>query len=78
MRKVKKESRVEHEVVCITEWRGVDGARKWLLVKRPENGELVMDELWCDVRATVVHASWVVHLSSGGTKTCLCAASELR
>lgn len=38
MRKVKKESRVEHEVVCVTEWRGSNDDRRWLLVKRPEKG----------------------------------------
>jgi A/G-specific adenine glycosylase len=38
MRKEKKVSRVEDEVVCITEWR-YQGKRSWLFVKRPEKGK---------------------------------------
>jgi hypothetical protein len=37
MKKVKKESRVEHEAVVITEWQS-EGETKWLLLKRPEKG----------------------------------------
>lgn len=40
MKKVKKESRVEHEVVVVTEWRGVD--KRFLFVKRPEKGEFFL------------------------------------
>lgn len=41
MRKEKKASRVEHEVVCITEWHSPSGEeRRWLLLKRPEKGLL--------------------------------------
>ena len=44
MRKEKKASREEAEVVCITEWRdpssnGEKGDRYWLFIKRPEKGE---------------------------------------
>lgn len=39
MRKAKKASREENEVVVVTEWRGKDDAKRWLLVKRPEKGE---------------------------------------
>lgn len=39
MKKEKKASREEHEVVCVTEWRGPRGPR-WLFTKRPEKGEL--------------------------------------
>ncbi|KAL1413596.1 hypothetical protein Q8F55_001371 [Vanrija albida] len=38
MKKEKKASRVEDEVVCVTEWRGAAGS-KWLFTKRPEKGE---------------------------------------
>lgn len=38
MRKEKKTSREEQEVVCVTEWS--DGKdRKWLFTKRPEKGK---------------------------------------
>lgn len=43
MRKEKKASREENEVVCLTEWRGLEGsgeAPSWLFVKRPEKGQL--------------------------------------
>lgn len=40
MRKVKKTSRSEDEVVCVTEWR-CKGEQSWLFVKRPEKGLLV-------------------------------------
>lgn len=40
MRKDKKVSRTEEEVVSIVEWRGDDGSRKWLFVKRPDKGRL--------------------------------------
>lgn len=36
MRKEKKVSRAEEEVVCVVEWRGTP--RRWLFVKRPEKG----------------------------------------
>ncbi|ORY32556.1 DNA glycosylase [Naematelia encephala] len=39
MRKEKKASRVEEEVVGVVEWRGEQG-RRWLLTKRPEKGLL--------------------------------------
>ncbi|CAK9783752.1 DNA glycosylase [Cutaneotrichosporon oleaginosum] len=39
MKKAKKESRVEHEAVVLTEWIGVDD-RRWLFLKRPEQGLL--------------------------------------
>ena len=39
MKKVKKASREENEVVVVTEWR-VGDERRWLLSKRPEKGEL--------------------------------------
>jgi hypothetical protein len=38
MRKDKKVSRVQEEVVSVVEWRGPDGVRNWLFVKRPEIG----------------------------------------
>ena len=38
MRKEKKLSRVEEEVVSVVEWQGVDDTRRWLFKKRPENG----------------------------------------
>jgi A/G-specific adenine glycosylase len=37
MKKEKKVSREEEEVVCVTEWRKED-KRWWLFVKRPEKG----------------------------------------
>ena len=37
MRKEKKISREEEEVVCILEWVGDD--RRWLFTKRPDKGE---------------------------------------
>ncbi len=37
MKKAKKESRVEHEAVVITEWQS-EGETRWLLLKRPEKG----------------------------------------
>ncbi|WWC61714.1 A/G-specific adenine glycosylase [Kwoniella dejecticola CBS 10117] len=40
MRKEKKASRAEEESVLLTEWKGGDGDRKWLFVKRPEKGLL--------------------------------------
>jgi adenine-specific DNA glycosylase len=41
MKKEKKTSREEHEVVCVLEWDGGGEAdRRWLFVKRPETGEL--------------------------------------
>jgi A/G-specific adenine glycosylase len=44
MRKEKKVSRVEEEVVCIVEWTGAAAAdRRWLFVKRPEKGESGLD-----------------------------------
>lgn len=39
MRKEKKVSRVEEEVVSVVEWRDSSNSRKWLFIKRPENGE---------------------------------------
>ncbi|ORX36845.1 DNA glycosylase [Kockovaella imperatae] len=39
MRKEKKTSREEHEVVCILEWRS-DTDRRWLFTKRPDKGLL--------------------------------------
>lgn len=38
MRKEKKASREEEELVCVVEWQGSED-RKWLFVKRPEKGE---------------------------------------
>ena len=38
MRKDKKVSRTEEEVVCVVEWKSAD-SRQWLFVKRPEKGE---------------------------------------
>jgi len=38
MKKEKKVSRSEDEVVCVTEWVHSD-KRNWLFVKRPEKGE---------------------------------------
>jgi A/G-specific adenine glycosylase len=38
MKKEKKVSRFEDEVVCVTEWV-CNGERSWLFVKRPEKGE---------------------------------------
>ena len=35
---MKKTSRVENEIVSVVEWRGDDGSRRWLFVKRPEKG----------------------------------------
>jgi A/G-specific adenine glycosylase len=37
MKKDKKTSRDEEEVVCVVEWRR-DGDRKWLFTKRPDKG----------------------------------------
>lgn len=37
MKKIKKESRVEHEAVVVTEWQS-EGERRWLFLKRPEKG----------------------------------------
>ncbi|BEI82151.1 hypothetical protein CcaverHIS002_0300190 [Cutaneotrichosporon cavernicola] len=39
MKKMKKESRVEHEAVVITEWQS-EGVTRWLFLKRPEKGLL--------------------------------------
>jgi hypothetical protein len=41
MRKEKKASREEEELVCVVEWQAEQGSedRKWLFVKRPERGE---------------------------------------
>ncbi|BEJ17752.1 hypothetical protein CspHIS471_0700200 [Cutaneotrichosporon sp. HIS471] len=39
MKKIKKESRVEHEAVVITEWQS-EGETRWLFLKRPEKGLL--------------------------------------
>ena len=41
MKKEKKASRDEEEVVCIVEWArsGVDGGKAWLFTKRPEKGK---------------------------------------
>ncbi|KAL7421720.1 hypothetical protein Q5752_003491 [Cryptotrichosporon argae] len=39
MRKPKKASREEEEVVSVTEWRG-EGGNRWLFTKRPEKGLL--------------------------------------
>jgi A/G-specific adenine glycosylase len=41
MRKEKKASREEEELVCVVEWQDGQGSedRKWLFVKRPEKGE---------------------------------------
>jgi A/G-specific adenine glycosylase len=50
MRKEKKASREENEVVCITEWRGGDHEPCWLFVKRPEKG---------DYRLPVSHLDYV-------------------
>ena len=41
MKKEKKVSRSEDEVVCVTEWVHND-KRSWLFVKRPEKGESVV------------------------------------
>jgi len=38
MRKEKKISRLEEEVVSVVEWRGEEGSRRWLFIKRPEKG----------------------------------------
>ena len=38
MKKIKKESREEHEVVCVVEWHHADD-RRWLFTKRPDKGE---------------------------------------
>ncbi|WVQ82164.1 A/G-specific adenine glycosylase [Cryptococcus sp. DSM 104549] len=40
MRKEKKASRVEEEVVCVIQWRGEGCEDRWLFVKRPEKGLL--------------------------------------
>ncbi|WRT66194.1 A/G-specific adenine glycosylase [Kwoniella shivajii] len=40
MRKEKKTSRVEDESVLVLEWKGEEGKRRWLFVKRPEKGLL--------------------------------------
>ncbi|RSH82220.1 hypothetical protein EHS25_005930 [Saitozyma podzolica] len=42
MRKEKKASREEEELVCVVEWQAEQGSedRKWLFVKRPERGLL--------------------------------------
>ncbi|ODO08184.1 A/G-specific adenine glycosylase [Cryptococcus amylolentus CBS 6273] len=40
MKKEKKASRVEEEDVCVLEWRGQQGKRRWLFVKRPDKGLL--------------------------------------
>lgn len=37
MKKVKKASREEQEIVVVTEWKGKEG-RRWLFAKRPEKG----------------------------------------
>jgi A/G-specific adenine glycosylase len=39
MKKAKKESRGEHEVVCVVEWQNGDD-RRWLFTKRPDKGGL--------------------------------------
>lgn len=40
MKKVKKVSREENEVVTIVEWhQSKTGEKRWLFVKRPEKGE---------------------------------------
>jgi A/G-specific adenine glycosylase len=44
MKKEKKVSRSEDEVVCVTEWVYND-KRSWLFVKRPEKGEFIVGPL---------------------------------
>ena len=44
MKKEKKVSRSEDEVVCVTEWVH-DDKRSWLFVKRPEKGEFIVGPL---------------------------------
>jgi A/G-specific adenine glycosylase len=44
MKKEKKVSRSEDEVVCVTEWVYND-KRSWLFVKRPEKGESIVVKL---------------------------------
>jgi len=40
MKKDKKTSREENEVVCVVEWKCEDeDSRRWLFTKRPEKGE---------------------------------------
>lgn len=41
MKKEKKVSRSEDEVVCVTEWVHDDN-RNWLFIKRPEKGESIV------------------------------------
>jgi A/G-specific adenine glycosylase len=41
MKKEKKLSREEEEVVCVTEWVGTEKSW-WLFVKRPEKGEYLV------------------------------------
>ncbi|WWC89496.1 A/G-specific adenine glycosylase [Kwoniella dendrophila CBS 6074] len=40
MKKEKKASRDEEESVLVVEWKGENGDRKWLMIKRPEKGLL--------------------------------------
>jgi A/G-specific adenine glycosylase len=45
MKKEKKVSRSEDEVVCVTEWV-CNNKRNWLFVKRPEKGESIVMSLF--------------------------------